>query len=596
MSSSESSHGRRSPPKKYRKQKFRPIWLDESEFKGWLEEIPKDKYKCRCSACGKILNCGKSELSKHSLSKIHKKNVVSLKNAQKIDMFTNKQHKAEDPVKNFEMRISMFFAEHNVAFQVVDHLIPLLKEIVPDSEILKKCRLGRTKCTKIIQNILAEEEKSKLISKLRKYNFSALVDGSTDISSKKSLCVLVKFFDEESEKITVQLLDLIPVGTDGTAKSLYTLFKNTILSYSIPFDNVVGVGSDGENTMVGKNDSFVSHFLEDNPHSINIKCICHSAALIANKACMELPRAPEELIRQIGTYISGSSKRCTELEEFQVMMKEEKRRILRTSETRWLSRQKCIERILHYWNVLIEYFKSAHARDKLKSAEWICAEFSNVCNKAYLLFLKYALNYLNELNALFQSKKILVHVLHSESVKIFLKLGQNCIKKTELKTNCIVRSPHVSLPIQEVFLGPECEEFLKQLPEKNMLQIKMDCLKFYIKALEEIQNRLPLKTESLFKEMEFLNPMAAFGENKEEFKFFYLCQKFDLNLNELTQEWRSLGYSFSKNEIKSFEKIGIVQFWCKIMQAKNFNDNFIFPNLSKLVKKPVCITSCKCGC
>lgn len=131
------------------------------------------------------MNCGKSELSKHSLSKIHKKNVVSLKNAQKIDMFTNKQHKAEDPVKNFEMRISMFFAEHNVAFQVVDHLIPLLKEIVPDSEILKKCRLGRTKCTKIIQNILAEEEKSKLISKLRKYNFSALVDGSTDISSKK---------------------------------------------------------------------------------------------------------------------------------------------------------------------------------------------------------------------------------------------------------------------------------------------------------------------------------------------------------------------------------------------------------------------------
>lgn len=79
--------------------------------------------------------------------------------------------------------------------------------------------------------------------------------------------------------------------------------------------------------------------------------------------------------------------------------------------------------------------------------------------------------------------------------------------------------------------------------------------------------------------------MAAFGENKEDLKFFYLCQKFDLNLNELTQEWRSLEYSFSKNEIKSFEKIGIVQFWCKIVQAKNFNDNFIFPNLSKLVKK-----------
>ena len=59
-----------------------------------------------------------------------------------------------------------------------------------------------------------------------------------------------------------------------------------------------------------------------------------------------------------------------------------------------------------------------------------------------------------------------------------------------------------------------------------MLQI--NCHKFY-KALEEIQNRLPLKTESLLGEMELLNPMAAFGENKEEYKFFYLLQKFDLN-------------------------------------------------------------------
>lgn len=147
--------------------------------------------------------------------------------------------------------------------------------------------------------------------------------------------------------------------------------------------------------MVGQHNSFASRLLADRPDVIIIKCICHSAALIANNACLKLPRAPEELIRQIGTYISASSKRCCQLEEFQEMLNQEKRKILRTSDTRWLSHQKCIERILENWHVLVEYFKVAAPQDKLKSAELILSELTNECNKAYLLFLKYVLNYFN---------------------------------------------------------------------------------------------------------------------------------------------------------------------------------------------------------
>ena len=49
------------------------------------------------------------------------------------------------------------------------------------------------------------------------------------------------------------------------------------------------------------------------------------------------------------------------------MMNEEK--ILRISTTRWLSHQKCSERILDNWQALIEYFKFAIKQDKLKSAD-----------------------------------------------------------------------------------------------------------------------------------------------------------------------------------------------------------------------------------
>ena len=85
----------------------------------------------------------------------------------------------------------MFFAEHNVAFQVVEHLLPLLKETITDSEIVQKSKLRRNKCTSIIKNVLAEQEKSDLISKRKINKVSIMVDESTDRGSIKACVVLL---------------------------------------------------------------------------------------------------------------------------------------------------------------------------------------------------------------------------------------------------------------------------------------------------------------------------------------------------------------------------------------------------------------------
>lgn len=80
--------------------------------------------------------------------------------------------------------------------------------------------------------------------------------------------------------------------------------------------------SDGASVMVGQHNSFASRLIESLPHVVVVKCICHSAAIIASKACWALPRAPEELFRQIGAYTSGSSKRCAQLEAIQENLNE----------------------------------------------------------------------------------------------------------------------------------------------------------------------------------------------------------------------------------------------------------------------------------
>jgi len=65
--------------------------------------------------------------------------------------------------------------------------------------------------------------------------------------------------------------------------------------------------------------------------------------------------------------------------------------------------------------------------DKLKSAETILEHLNDNSIKAYLLFLKYFLNFFNSFNALFQSRNILVHKLYDNSQQIIFQFAQNFV-------------------------------------------------------------------------------------------------------------------------------------------------------------------------
>jgi len=50
------------------------------------------------------------------------------------------------------------FAEHNLAFQISDHTIKVLKSAFTDSAIAKEITLNRYKCTNIVKQIIAKVE------------------------------------------------------------------------------------------------------------------------------------------------------------------------------------------------------------------------------------------------------------------------------------------------------------------------------------------------------------------------------------------------------------------------------------------------------
>ncbi|KYQ51588.1 hypothetical protein ALC60_09309 [Trachymyrmex zeteki] len=205
------------PAKKICIRKFRRSWLDENIFKGWLAE---NDNKAWCKICNISLKCSRYNLSRHAESASHIDNVNSV-NVEIDTSVEETELSHSDEVKRVKIKLSAFFAEHNIAFCTVDHLIPLLKNICVRSKAVQDVTLSRTKCTRIVKNVIAK------ISK-----FSVLIDKSTDISDTKLLCILVKYVSPVNKKVVTQLFALLPLDASNcSADNLYKVFKKYFAFY-----------------------------------------------------------------------------------------------------------------------------------------------------------------------------------------------------------------------------------------------------------------------------------------------------------------------------------------------------------------------------
>lgn len=592
----ESNSERRNEPTRkkmriWKSRKFRKDWLEEDRFKGWLRE---KNSKISCEACGVTLHItgGIIDLKRHMGTTKHKSKMCAKQTTMSMTGFINDQHQKQlfnNKLKAAEIKISLFFAEHNIAIKLIDDMVPLIKDIAVDTEVIKKIELGRTKCTNIINNILCCQETEDLCRDLRNNYFSILVDESTDIGADKFLCVLVKYMKYGSTVVHTRLLKLLKVDAkSGTAENLYKQFKQLFEEMQVPLKNIIGMASDGASVMIGEKNSFHTRLEQDTQTLILLRCICHSAAIIANKACLELPRTPEDLIRAVSTYTGVSAKRSAELQEFQEHFGSKKLKILRLSSTRWLALYEAIERFTSQWDILKHFFIAAASEDRLKQSEFILQSFTDDV-KCYFLFLKYVLNYFNQFNAMFQSADILIGDLAKESRRLYKKIAQNFLKVCDFDIN--IFNPHNLLPLKDVYLGTECESLLQTINNENCENnIRKNCLRFYQTALTETKKRLPLNND-FFDNLNFISIPEALSTKRNITSLKPVIEKFSpilgensINVHSIEEEWRDLPIHFDEDEKEKLKTMSITEFWTHLETMKNFNNSFLFKNVCFLAK------------
>jgi hypothetical protein len=123
------------------------------------------------------------------------------KSSSLMESFCSKDTTLDHNVKRAELKLVGFLAEHNISFLSMDHLQGVLKECFPDSNIAKNIHLHRTKATAMATNVLGKQERININLVLKQVKFSIVIDESTDISTCKNLCIIVRFYDSRNNKI-----------------------------------------------------------------------------------------------------------------------------------------------------------------------------------------------------------------------------------------------------------------------------------------------------------------------------------------------------------------------------------------------------------
>ncbi|KAH7959058.1 hypothetical protein HPB49_007871 [Dermacentor silvarum] len=292
----------------------------------------------------------------------------------------------------------------------------------------------RAFCNACGTTITAGSKTENLSSALRKTKFSLFVHEGTDISSTKLLCCVARYLSLQKREVVTQLFEVIPLdAVNCSAEVLAGAVEDSLAKREIPIENIIGLACDNASVIVGKRNSLTQKLQQKGDRSfVLIRCICHSTHIAASKAALKLPRYLEDLLRNIASYFSQSSKRQAQLCSLQEYLRTEKRKILCPSETRWLVLHSCIERVFEEWETLRLLFLQASVEDRIVAAEPILNQMNSI-TEAYLKFIKYALNFFNKLNALFQSNENLIAELQRESQRLLRCLLQNFIQPSVLE-------------------------------------------------------------------------------------------------------------------------------------------------------------------
>ncbi len=139
----------------------------------------------------------------------------------------------ERKLKKSELKLDVAVAGHS-SVSTLDHVAEIIK--AESSCYLKDLRLHRMKCAKLIMNVIAPCLKQEMLA---------------DLARRKHLCLCLKYFSEDDNKIKTALLALSPV-VETSGEALFTAVRGALCDAALQFTDCMGYFLDSTSNVVGE--------------------------------------------------------------------------------------------------------------------------------------------------------------------------------------------------------------------------------------------------------------------------------------------------------------------------------------------------------
>lgn len=289
---------------------FQESWLSEKEFQGWLKKGSKET-KAKCGLCHKefdLSSMGRRAVTSHAASQSHRKNAENLKNQPSLNFPTaaNGDSRNDGAIKS-ELRLLLFFVEHNVAFNCLDHS-GFVKTMCPDSKNAQNMAIKRTKGSYLLNDALSPCIETDLHQTLKDTPFCLCIDESNEMGNRKFLEIVVTYISEQNSNIIQSHLKLSEIP-DGKAATILESVKNVIKDSDLSLQNLLSCMTDSPNVMVGEKKGFIALLKRDAPHILDTgRCTLHHVSNAVKYACDVLDNLVENFADDVSSYFMFSSR------------------------------------------------------------------------------------------------------------------------------------------------------------------------------------------------------------------------------------------------------------------------------------------------
>jgi len=139
---------------------------------------------------------------------------------------------------------------------------------------LEHLQLHRSKYACLTKNIISPALKTDLIDSFQNNKHAIIIGESTNISTQKRLCMLVRFLIDRIKKNVTGFVGLIPVQETAREK-IFNSIEEEIKICGQSLANCIGFAKDGASYVVGCNNSVWSRLKAVSPFCVQLKCICY---------------------------------------------------------------------------------------------------------------------------------------------------------------------------------------------------------------------------------------------------------------------------------------------------------------------------------